>query len=91
MKKQLVHVSSLQTAKVAAALYLLISVPLVALMALPLLFGSDVGMPWFFLLAMPILYAVFGYIFSLLGSWIYNLVAAQIGGIEFTTREVDQS
>ncbi len=89
MKKQLVHVSALQTAKVFAVVYLIVSVPLVVLMALPQMFGAATGMPWFLLLAMPILYAVCGYVFSLLGAWIYNLVAAQIGGIEFTTREMD--
>jgi hypothetical protein len=37
---------------------------------------------------MPVLYLVIGFIFTLIGSWVYNLVAGQVGGFEFTTAEV---
>jgi hypothetical protein len=33
------------------------------------------------LVAMPLLYMVFGFLFTLLGAWIYNLVASRVGGI----------
>jgi len=35
-----------------------------------------------FALAMPVLYAVMGFIFGVIGAGLYNLVAGWIGGIE---------
>ncbi|TFW33545.1 hypothetical protein [Massilia horti] len=87
MKKQVVHVSVMQTSKVMAVLYLVISLPLVVLSAIPMLFGGQGALPVFMLILLPLLYMVFGYLFTLLGAWVYNLVAARIGGFEFTTVE----
>jgi hypothetical protein len=36
---------------------------------------------------MPVLYTVFGFVFTFLGAWIYNGIAGWIGGIEFTVAE----
>jgi hypothetical protein len=90
MKKQIVRVSVLQSAKVAAAIYLVISIPLCVLMLIPaMIMGTGVGgFSVVMLIAMPVLYTVFGFLFTLVGAWIYNLVASQVGGFEFTTREV---
>lgn len=90
MKKQIVRVSILQSAKVAAALYLVISIPICLLMLIPVMLsggaipGFSVGM----LIAMPIMYTVFGFLFTVIGAWVYNLVASWVGGFEFTTAEV---
>jgi flagellar biosynthesis protein FliQ len=83
MKTQIVHISKLQTSKVMAVLYLVISIPLVLLMVLPMLMAHQ-PVQWGALWWMPLLYAVFGFIFTFLGCWIYNGVAGWIGGIEFT-------
>lgn len=40
------------------------------------------------LIAMPILYTMFGFVFPLLGAWMYNVAASMVGGFEFTTAEV---
>ena len=37
-----------------------------------------------FYLCSPILYAFMGFIFTALGSWVYNLVARRLGVVEFT-------
>jgi hypothetical protein len=29
-----------------------------------------------------------GFVFTLFGAWVYNVIAARIGGFEFTTAEV---
>ena len=87
MKKQIVHVSKLQTAKVMAVMYLVISLPMVVLSLVPA-WLSHSSISWILILTMPILYAVFGFLFTLLGAWIYNAVAGRIGGIEFTTAEI---
>ncbi|MES2153080.1 MAG: hypothetical protein V4508_25150 [Pseudomonadota bacterium] len=91
MKKQLIHVAPIQTAKVFAALYLVITIPFVVIILLAQLFANGPGMPWYVLICMPLLYAVMGFVFSALGAWIYNLVASRIGGIEFTTVDVSDA
>lgn len=90
MKKQIVNISKLQTAKVMGLLYLVISLPLVLLTMIPALFvqPQQAAMPMWLLLIMPVLYAVFGFLFTLLGAWVYNGVAKLIGGIEFSTADV---
>lgn len=45
--------------------------------------------PQFVLLIAPVIYLVVGFIFTAIGALLYNLVASVIGGIEFTTKEVD--
>jgi hypothetical protein len=83
MKTQIVQISKLQTSKVMAALYLVISIPLVLMMSLPMLFTHQ-PIQWGMLWWMPIFYTVFGFVFTFLGAWIYNGVAGWIGGVEFT-------
>jgi hypothetical protein len=87
MKKQVVNVSAMQAAKVSAVLYFVCSLPLLLLVAVPMLSGQQ-AFPMVFLILMPVLYAVIGFIATLIVAWIYNLVAARIGGFEFTTVEV---
>ena len=43
----------------------------------------DATMPLGFILAMPFLYLVMGYIMTIVGAWIYNLVAKFTVGIQF--------
>ncbi|MFC5479541.1 hypothetical protein [Massilia suwonensis] len=89
MKKQIVRVAILQNAKVMAALYFVISLPLVALTALPLMTtGQWVGGSLLVMLLMPLLYTALGFVFTLFGAWVYNMVAARVGGFEFTTSEL---
>ena len=88
MKKQLVSISPFQTAKVMAVLYLVLSLPLVLLMAASFSFAPGPKPPITgMLIFMPIIYMVFGFIFTIIGAWVYNLVARWVGGIEFTTSE----
>ncbi len=88
MKKQVVSVSILQNAKVMGALYLVISIPLTLFMTIPALLTQGAGMSILAMILMPLLYTAFGFVFTLIGAWVYNLIAARIGGFEFTTAEV---
>jgi len=88
MKKQIVQVSVLQSAKVVAALYLVTAIPIVALVAV-FLSAQPPGVGVVTLAVTPVLYALGGFIGSAIGALVYNLVAARIGGFEFTTAEVE--
>ncbi len=88
MKKQVVSVSILQNAKVMGVLYLVISIPLTLFMTIPALLTQGAGVSILAMVLMPLLYTAFGFVFTLIGAWVYNLIAARIGGFEFTTAEV---
>jgi hypothetical protein len=92
MKKQISNVSILQNAKVAAALYFVMSIPFVIIMILTALVsgGQNSGPGIFVLILMPVFYVIFGFIFTAIGAWVYNLVATRVGGFEFTTTEVNK-
>jgi hypothetical protein len=75
-----------------AVLYFAISLPLIIFMgaAFSLAPGGKSAMMGMWI-AMPIFYTVFGFIFTLIAAWVYNLVAGWIGGIEYTTSEIENS
>lgn len=87
MKKQIINIAPLQTAKVFALLYFVLSIPLVGLMAISFLL-SPARPPMWGLFAMPFIYLIFGFIFTAFGAWAYNLIASWVGGIEYTTNEL---
>ena len=88
MKKQIVNVSVLQNAKVMAALYFVFSIPFGLLMMLPVMTQGGAGFSVLMLVLLPLLYTLLGFVFTLIGAWVYNLIAARVGGFEFTTTEV---
>jgi len=85
MKKQIINISPFQTAKVFAVLYFVLSLPLVGFMAISFSFAPGPKPGFGFLILFPFIYLIFGFIFTALGAWVYNLVAKQIGGIEYTS------
>jgi hypothetical protein len=86
MKTQIVHISKLQSAKVMAVLYLVISIPMMLFIMAPSLIAHQ-PILWSMLWWMPVMYTVIGFVFTFLGAWIYNGIAGWIGGIEFTLAE----
>jgi hypothetical protein len=88
MKKQIVQVSVMQSAKVMAGIYFVITIPVAVLIALFALIGGQGMLGLLMAVGMSLGYAVGGFLMSLLGAWIYNLVAARVGGFEFKTVEV---
>ncbi len=88
MKKQITSISPLQAAKVSALLYFILTIPFVVLMAIGFSMSpASNHFPIVMIFIMPFAYAIAGFIFTILGAWIYNLVAKWVGGIEFTTSE----
>jgi hypothetical protein len=83
MIHRLSRISVGQTAKVAGLLYGLMGIILLPLFMIPAFVGADgAGFPAAFALVLPILYGVFGYIFTAIGCALYNWVAGRVGGIE---------
>ena len=88
MKKQIVNVSAVQSAKVTAVLYLVVSIPIVVVMALFMMVSGIFFQSLLMLVFAPVMYGVMGFVGTLIAAVIYNLVAARIGGIEYTTSDV---
>ena len=90
MKKSITRIGPVSAAKVMALLYFFISIPFALIMAVVSHFappGEDrFGIAM--VIIMPILYAAFGFIFTLIGAWLYNVIAAMVGGIEYISEEV---
>ena len=89
--KRLKRIAPLQLGKVMALTYGLMGLlfcPVVLVMSLLMPHAQNqqrVGMLAFgtgFALAMPFLYAAMGFVFGIIGAFIYNMIAKWIGGIE---------
>jgi len=89
MKKRLTYVSPLQLGIVLGVLYGVISLLIVPIFILAALFGpKGSGLGIVFVIFLPIIYAVMGFVFGVISAFVYNLVAKWTGGVEFTTQEV---
>jgi len=95
MTKTLKRIDPLQLGKISGAFYGLISLifaPLFILFAIiasfapkaqgspsaPITIGIGLAMAVF----LPIIYAAMGFIFGVIGAWLYNLIAKWLGGIQ---------
>jgi hypothetical protein len=88
MKKQIVNVSVVQSAKVLAVLYMLISLPVLAIMAAIGVFSGNIGSAIAMLVIGPLIYGLVTFLCTGLLAWLYNLAARQVGGLEFSTEEM---
>jgi hypothetical protein len=99
MKRRLANVNPLKLGITLAVIYgimsLVFMVPIFLVMslvgaasartgpqALPVIFSGV------FVIFLPIIYAVLGFIGGVIAAFIYNMVAKWTGGVEFTTEEV---
>ena len=90
MRTRITRFAPVQVAKVFAVLYALVSIP-IALIALAAGSLGGQGMPIWMALAIPVIYLVFGFIFTAIAAWLYNLVAGWTGGIEYTAEDVGEA
>ena len=96
MKKQITRLSPHQNAKVSAILFAITTLPFMLLGLLMLKFmpvppTPEAGAPHFpalFFIMAPVLYAVMGYLMTLITCFIYNLIVKLTGGFEFEVREI---
>ena len=82
MHYTLTYIAPMTAGKVSAALSFAMSLLFLIPMFLFSMVAGDVGLPIFALLFFPVLYLIFGFIFGLLGAFVYNLVATHVGGLE---------
>jgi hypothetical protein len=92
MKKRVTRISILQSSKMATAMYCLLGF-IYTLIGIPMIiFGGKrlevVGIVYLF---MPVIMAIFGFIFFVISAAIYNVLAKWLGGFEFEITDVDQS
>jgi len=92
MKKQIVRISILQSSKVLTALYFLTGF-IYTLIAIPMIVSDKpqlrvIGIIYLF---MPVIMAVFGFIFFVIFGAIYNLLAKLFGGVEVEVRDIDHA
>jgi hypothetical protein len=88
MKKQISRVSLVQNGKLMAAIYFVLSIPFLLIMTLISVYSGGEHMSVPLIVGAALGYAASGFLGAVFGGWIYNLVAARIGGFEFTTVEV---
>ena len=88
MKIQIVNVSVGQTAKVLAALYVLMSLPFLVVGALFGAFQGGIGVIIIAMVIAPLIYGLVTYLCTGLVAWLYNLVAGRVGGMEYSIKEI---
>ena len=89
MKKRVKHIAVVQFGKMLAAVYFVAMLPLLAILLLAILTGVEmppIGAGVGILVA--IAYIVSIYLAGMLSAWIYNIVAARLGGVEYTVNEI---
>ncbi|MCC2956013.1 hypothetical protein LK542_10345 [Massilia sp. IC2-477] len=91
MKIQIVNVSVAQTAKVLTLLYIVMSLPFLAIGAVFGAFGGGVGVVILTLLIAPLIYGVITFLCTGLVAWLYNVVAKRVGGLEYSIEEMSAS
>ena len=84
MKQQISRLSPHQNGKVAAVLGAITSLILmVPIFLIGSLAGASEKMPLWSIFILPVIYLIVGYIFTVIGCALYNVVAPMTGGIEY--------
>ena len=90
MKRQLIHISILQSSKISTALYVLMGF-IYTLIGIPMIaFGEGqfriIGFVYLF---MPIIMGVVGFLGFVVSAALYNLLAKLFGGIEVEIKNIE--
>lgn len=83
MKQRIRRVSPLPLATVLGILYAILGLVMMPIfLFIASMAPEEAGFGTGFVLAMPILYGLIGFIFTAVGAALYNLVAGWVGGVE---------
>jgi len=89
MRKHITRIAPFQLGKVFAVFYALFSIPFALIMGIGASFApSSQHVPVALIVALPIFYVVFGFLFTAVAAWLYNLVAKWTGGVEYETEDM---
>jgi hypothetical protein len=90
MKKQLICISILQSSKIMTALYVLMGF-IYTLIGIPMaIFGDgQIQIMGIVYILMPIILGIFGFIFFVIFTALYNLLAQRLCGFEFELKDID--
>ncbi|MDA0990430.1 MAG: hypothetical protein O3A51_06725 [Verrucomicrobia bacterium] len=89
MRKQITHISVLQTSKIATLLYLVFSLLYVPIGFGMLIFGgTELKIMGCIYMAMPLIMGIFGFVGAVIACAVYNLCARWVGGVEFTVTDI---
>jgi hypothetical protein len=88
MKKRLTYISPLQLGIVQAVVMGVISLIAIPFLLLGAMFGpAHAGFGLLFIIIIPIVYAIVGFIGGIISAVVYNVVAKWTGGIEYIATE----
>ena len=89
MRAQIRRISIMQTSKVVAIIYPIFGL-IHTMIGIWMLTSPEqpnwLGMLFLFI---PIIIGIFGFIFSIIGCLLYNLIASKVGGVEFILEDVE--
>ena len=89
MRTQIKRISIMQTSKVVAIIYPIFGL-IHTMIGIWMLTSPEqpnwLGMLFLFI---PIIIGIFGFIFSIIGCLLYNLIASKVGGVEFILEDVE--
>lgn len=87
MKINIRSFSVVQTSKIVAVLYFVLSLLFIPFLLTAFLANPQMSKGAWFLVLAPFAYGIMGFVITAIMCLIYNLLAKWIGGIEFTTEE----
>lgn len=81
----------IQVAKVLSVLYVVMSLPVLPVMALAGAFKGSLGVVLLAIVTAPLIYGLLVFLFTGPIAWLYNQVAHRAGGFEYSIEEVSDT
>ena len=89
MRKRITRIAPFQLGKVFAVFYAIFSIPFALIMGIAAAFApASQNVSVAMIVAIPIFYVVFGFLFTVVAAWLYNVVAKWTGGVEYEVEEM---
>jgi hypothetical protein len=86
--RRISHISVVQASKVIAVLYAICGLCFAPFLLAGAFLGENVAGPFLLLLILvPVFYGVLAFVFTAVGTWLYNQIAERLGGVEVILTE----